>query len=75
MWRVLLIAPFLQVLGLAALFLAIALIVWPPCYAIIAFAAGDTLIGVGILIAWLIALRLTSNLRRRLLEGIEHCSL
>ena len=74
-WRAILIAPLLQVLGLAALLLAMALVASPPCYAIVAFASGDNLLGIACLIAWLIILRLTRRLRRWLLEGFEHSSL
>ena len=72
LWRVLLLGPFVGLLGLALLVLVISAFVAPLCFAFIAFLDERWLVGILWLIPWMVLLRFSRRIWRWLLEGIEY---
>jgi hypothetical protein len=75
LWRVLLVAPVLWVLGFALLVLVLAGLVAPPFYAASAFISGHWLLGIVALTAWIVILRFRRPLLGWVMQGSEHMSL
>jgi hypothetical protein len=75
LWRVLILAPVIWILGLVLLTLVLAGFVLPPFYAIIAFISGDGYYGMASLIGWLVLLRFGRPVLRWTLQGFEYASI
>jgi hypothetical protein len=75
LWRVLVFGPILFPIGAILFSLVVALLLFPPCYAVLAIATGDILLGLAVAAVWLVLLRLTLRLRRKLFEGIEYAGI
>jgi len=72
LWRTLILAPILWILGLVLLSLVLAVLILPPFYVVLAFFVGDWLLGILTLIGWLVVLRFSRPMLRWTLEGIEY---
>ncbi len=72
LWRTVIFAPVLWVIGFAWLLLVVAVFVGAPLYAVIAFFAADWTYGVGALAVWAVALYFRRPILRWTLQGLEH---
>lgn len=75
LWRTLILAPLLWLLGLVLFALLIGAFVLPPVYAVFAIFIGCWLWGVAALVPWFILLHYRRPILRWLLEGMEHASM
>jgi hypothetical protein len=72
LWRVLLFGPILFPLGVAILVLILGFLLIPPCYALLAITSGDVLLGLAVGGVWLVLLRFSRRLLRKVFEGWEY---
>jgi hypothetical protein len=75
LWRVALFGTILLPLGAALLVLLLAFVCTPPVYAVACLIDGRPFLGLGVVLLWLILLRLARKLLRRFTEGFEHASI
>ena len=77
LWRVVLFGTVLLPLGAALLVLLLAWVCGPPVYAVACFVDGRPFLGLGVVLGWLISLRLARGrgLLRRFSEGIEYAGI
>jgi hypothetical protein len=75
LWRVLILAPFLWLLGSFLLLGIFAAFIAPPFYLICSFIAGDWYFGLAALVPWLVLLRFRRPILRWVLDGIEWSSI
>jgi hypothetical protein len=71
-WRLLILAPFLWILGLGLFVAIFVAFIAPPFYSVIAFISGDYLYGIAILIGWLVLLRFRKPMFRWAFDGIQY---
>ena len=72
LWRVLLLAPVLWVLGLALLVIVLGAFVVPPFYAVFLICAGHWLVSGIVIIGWLFLLGFRTPILRWTLDGFEY---
>jgi hypothetical protein len=75
LWRTLIFAPILWILGLLLFTLVLGAFIVPPIYAVLAFFAGDWLWGITALIVWFVLLCFRRPILRWTFEGIEHAAM
>ena len=75
LWRVLVFAPIVWLLGCTWLLLVVTAYIAAPVYAALAFLVGDWFMGVGALAVWLVVLRFRRRIVGWTLEGIEYAGI
>lgn len=72
LWRVVVLVPFLWVLGALLMIGVLAAFILPPIYLICAFITGDWFFATAVIVGWLVLLRFGKRVLRWAFDGIEY---
>ena len=74
-WRVLLLAPFLWIVGFSLFVLVLVLLFAPLCFAIAEFMTGHWILGIALILAWIVIMRFSRRLLGWISQGMEYMSI